>query len=196
MPVAWSPDGKWLASGCGTGYSQTVGTGSPGRRGSGRNNHLLKPWAQRPGLESGQSVHRLGGNGGTVRLWDVVTRQRVRTLSMHIGRGDVTALAWSPGRQAAGRGRVDRRSGTSDLGAGTWQVALVLGAHAGEVQSPTLAWSPDGSAWPGRPSIGRSRSGTPTAGEPGGPAAPPWRMTWRGSWRRVPISGSGTRPRR
>jgi WD40 repeat protein len=133
--VAWSPDGKRLA------------TGSEDK--------TAKVWDAATGKElltlSGHSApvnsiawspdgKRLatGSDDKTAKVWDAATCKELLTLSGH--RGKVLSVGWSPD---------DKRLATAsyDATAKVWDVAtgkelLTLSGHSGMVLS--VAWSPDG----------------------------------------------------
>jgi WD40 repeat protein/serine/threonine protein kinase len=142
--VAFSPDGKRLASGSGGSVEQ--GELVPGE---------VKVWDAQTGREllslkgGGSSVvfspdgKRLAGAGGDeVKVWDAQTGQELLTI-----KGAGGNLAFSPDgkRLASGRGNQFREGGQGDVkvwDAQTGQVLLTLQGHTGQVLS--VAFSPDG----------------------------------------------------
>jgi WD40 repeat protein/GTPase SAR1 family protein len=91
--IAWSPDGRWLAS---------------------------------------------PSNDTTIRIWDTVTGDVVRTLKEHTGA--VISVAWSPDGRRLASAADDQSVRLWD--AETGQAQQTLEGHTGNVKS--VAWSPDG----------------------------------------------------
>ncbi|MBM3736870.1 MAG: hypothetical protein FJW39_13890, partial [Acidobacteria bacterium] len=133
--VAWSPDGRQLASGS--------------------SNQTVKEWDARTGqLQRTLTGHSRGVNSvawspdgrqlasgsddNTVKVWDARTGQLQRTLTGHSD--TVISVGWSPdGRQLAS-GSHDNTVKVWD--AGTGQLQRTLTGHSQLVNS--VAWSPDG----------------------------------------------------
>src|SRR5271166_4731395 len=135
LSVAWSPDGKRLATGS--------------------DDHTAKVWD----AASGQEVLTLKGNNGyvysvawspdgkrlatgsldhTAKVWDAASGQEVLPL-----KGDtdcVRSVAWSPDGKRLATGSLDQTAKVWDAASG--QEVLTLKGHNGSVLS--VAWSPDG----------------------------------------------------
>jgi WD40 repeat protein len=135
--VAYSPDGRWLATAC---------RGGAVRLWEAKTRRLVRILIV-PGT-TGQSLRGLAWapdsrylatchQDGAVELWEAATGQLVRTLRC---RGEVYTVAWSPdGRSLAGSGWIP------DVP--IWDVAsgVLRGMLKGHTQGvPGLAWSPDG----------------------------------------------------
>ena len=133
--VAWSPDGRFLASGS-RDNTVRVWDAADGR--------LLRTLAGHTGWvpsvawsPDGRTLAS-GSDDRTVRVWDAGTGQLLRTLAGHTGW--VPSVAWSPdGRYLA--------SGSLDDTVRVWEAATgrllrTLERHTAGVYS--VAWSPDG----------------------------------------------------
>jgi WD40 repeat protein len=135
LSVAWSPDGRTLASGS---SDRTVklweaATGKLLATLQGHTGEVYSiAWSP-----DGKTLAS-GSDDRTVMLWDAATGKLLMTLQGHAG--EVLSVAWSPdGRTLA--------SGSSDWTvklweAGTGKLLATLQGHTGEVYS--IAWSPDG----------------------------------------------------
>ena len=113
--VAFSPDGKTLASGSDGQDDQAVGRGH--RRGAGHpqgaHGHGVRPW------RSARTARRWprASEDKTIKLWDVPTGKDRATLEGHTGAVYVRGV--QPGRQDAGLGRAT----TTRSSCGTWPPA-------------------------------------------------------------------------
>ena len=91
--VAFSPDGKRLASGCRRQNGEGVGCadrpGTPHLQGAHRR-------GQQRGLQPGRQAPGRGCEDGTVKVWDAQTGQEARTLKGHTG----SVAAWPSARTA------------------------------------------------------------------------------------------------
>jgi hypothetical protein len=134
--VAFSPDGRLLASGSGDKDDQAVGGGQWQPRA-----HPLRP--HRPGQFRGVQPRRAAAGlrlrDKTIKLWEVATGSLVRTLSGHTDW--VRSVAFSPDGRLLASGSGDNR--TIKL----WEVASgslvrTLSGHTNWVNS--VAFSPDG----------------------------------------------------
>lgn len=133
--VAWSPDGKTLAS---AGCDQTV------RQWEASSGKLLQTVKGHDGCVNtvawspdGKTIAS-GGADGVILLWEASTGKRQGTLLGHDG--GVTSLAWSPDGKMLASGGFD---GTIRLWAATDGKTLrTLQGHARGVRG--IAWSPDG----------------------------------------------------
>ena len=133
--IAWSPDGKWLAS---PSNDKTIRiwdavTGKVVRTLAGHTNTVYSVAWSPDGRRLASA-----SDDQTVRLWDIETGQDLRTLKGHSG--GVNSVAWSPdGRRLA--------SASDDATIRLWdaetgQALRTLAGHSHQLNS--VAWSPDG----------------------------------------------------
>ena len=133
--VAWSPDGKQLASANGdtTIKIWDVSTGQVVQTLSGHADVVLSvAWSP-----DGKWLAS-GGDDTTIKIWDISTGHVVQTLSGHAD--VVKSVAWSPDGKQLASGSYDQTIKIWDISTG--QVVQTLSGHAGWVES--VAWSPDG----------------------------------------------------
>lgn len=141
--VAWSPDGKRIASGS---WDQTVqvwdannGALSFIYRGHTTNVNAVA-WSparmsQRIASASGNSFFK---GEHVVQVWDAATKSRSLTYQGHTQ--PVHAVAWSPGDTHIASGSEDKTVQVWDASSGN--LSLSYSRHTGTVTS--VAWSPDG----------------------------------------------------
>jgi hypothetical protein len=133
--VAWSPDGKTLASGSRDNMVKLWDTAT-GKLLSTLEGHSGEVWSV-AWSPDGKTLAS-GSSDQTVKLWDTATGKLLTTLQGH---NDVVAsVAWSPDGKILA-------SGSSDKTVKLWEAATgkpltTLEGHTGTVYS--VAWSPDG----------------------------------------------------
>jgi hypothetical protein len=135
LTLAWSPDGKRLASGS---EDRTIrlwnAAGGPAHRTLERH----ADWVSRVAWSPDGRMLASGSSDGTIQLWDAQMGEVLRVLAGHTGW--ITGLAWSPDGQTLASGSSD---GTIQLwDSRGWELRRTLQGHTGLVLS--LAWSPDG----------------------------------------------------
>jgi WD40 repeat protein len=133
--IAWSPDGRLLATPFGdkTVRVRDAGTGHLVRTLEGHTNDVVTvSWSPDGRLLAS------GGQEGTVRVWDAGTGQPVRHLEGHTLW--VKSLSWSPDGRLLTSGGDDGTVRVWD--AGTGQPVRKLGGNTGLANS--VSWSPDG----------------------------------------------------
>jgi WD40 repeat protein len=135
LSVAWSPDGKTLASGS-RDHAIKLWDGPSGqllRTLRGHSDYVLSvAWsADGRTLASGSEDH-------TVKLWDGASGQLLRTLGGHSE--SVTSVAWSPNGKTLASGSADHTVKLWDGASG--QLLRTLSGHSATVES--VAWSADG----------------------------------------------------
>ncbi|MFN0104215.1 MAG: eIF2A-related protein [Bryobacteraceae bacterium] len=133
--VAWSPDGKQLASGS---VDKTVkvwdaGSGQLLRTLSGHSVGVSSvAWSP-----DGKQL-ATGSRDNTVKVWDAGSGQLQRTLTGHSA--SVVSVAWSPDGRRLASGSSDNTVKVWEAGSG--QLQRTLTGHSDSVRS--VAWSPDG----------------------------------------------------
>jgi WD40 repeat protein len=135
--LAWSPDGKMLASFAEEGWLWGTAAGQPLRALTGRPPGRVTVIAWSP---DGTSLATADPHRAAVDLWDAATGKHRRTLSGHAA--GVTALAWSPGGGLLASGSLDK---TVRL----WKAAgdleeTLKDPPGGPAKVFALAWLPDG----------------------------------------------------
>src|SRR6266496_1412446 len=142
MGVAWSPDGKRIASGSNDGTVQVWDAANGGHVYTYRG-HLERvvtvAWSP-----DGKRIAS-GSNDDTVQVWDAANGGHVYTYRRHADA--VWGVAWSPDgkRIVSGSGNID--TGRGDTTAQVWDAAngghvLIYLGYSEPVW--TVAWSPDG----------------------------------------------------
>jgi WD40 repeat protein len=133
--VAWSPDGRLLASG-GKERTILVWAAEDGRR-----VHSLRGHQQTMGAlawsPDGQMLAS-GSDDNTIRIWEVATETAVMTLRSHWN--SVLSVAWSPNGQMLASGSVDHQ-------VILWDIKTARPSHAFAEHTDAVncvVWSPNG----------------------------------------------------
>ncbi|MDC0708830.1 AAA family ATPase [Stigmatella sp. ncwal1] len=135
LSVAWSPDGRTLASGS---FDNTLklwapSSGSLLRTLSGHSDSVLSvAWSP-----DGRTLAS-GSNDNTLKLWAPSSGSLLRTLSGHSD--SVLSVAWSPDGRTLASGSNDNTLKLWDTSSGS--LLRTLSGHSSPVSS--VAWSPDG----------------------------------------------------
>ena len=135
VSVAWSPDGKRVATASldGTAKVWDVGTGKDSLTFRGHK-HFVNSVAWSP---DGKQL-ATASYDETAKVWDAATGQEVMTLRGH--RGWVNSVAWSPDGKRLATSSTDHTAKVWD--ATTGQEVLTLRGHHAYVNG--VAWGPDG----------------------------------------------------
>jgi WD40 repeat protein len=135
--LAWSPDGRWIASGA---WDNTVqvwdaATGTQRLLFSGHSDHVISvAWSPNGRFLASAS------DDGTAKIWDAQTGGVSITYTGH-GGGSVWSVAWSPDGSLIASGGRDNTAQVWN--ATTGQQLHLLSGHSDAVRS--VCWSPDGS---------------------------------------------------
>ncbi len=133
--LAWSPDGRSLASGS---LDNTVrlwdaASGRELRNMTGHTN-----WVEAVAWSPDGRSLASGSMDSTIKIWEAASGRELRTFTGH--RGTAAALAWSPDGRSLASGSLDYTVKIWDAASGR-ELRTITG-HKGPVTA--LAWSPDG----------------------------------------------------
>jgi WD40 repeat protein len=136
ISVAWSPDGRHLASGSGDLGAIIIWDSQSGEQVASLTSHTFETNTVAWSPDGGRLA--FDSRGDTVTIWDSQNRKQVATLTGHTN--SVNSVAWSPdgSRLASGAGDGVIIIWNSQSG----EQAITLTGHIFEVNS--VAWSPDG----------------------------------------------------
>jgi len=150
LTLAWSPDGKHIASGAADGIVK-VWDASRGQTSVTYRGHTAAINAVSWSPDSSQIAS--GGTDGTVQVWDAATGRSLFTYRGHAGA--VNAVAWQVGARLLPGPEARIASGGDDHTVQVWSIGpasnqawalqgeiLMYRGHAGPLTSVT--WSPEG----------------------------------------------------
>lgn len=184
--VAWSPDGKWLAS-----------SGNDG---------TVQVWnAQNGDLRWKTSVARFafavvwspdgtkiaaGGSAGSLAVLNAATGA---SMAIYLGQGgDIEGIAWSPDSKYFVSGSQDNTANVWDVQAG--KALVTYKGHSGAVER--VAWSPDGksiasASYDGTVQTWEAATGKQITIYKGHGGVPVWEVAWSPDGTRI-VSGTGS----
>jgi WD40 repeat protein len=143
--IAWSPDGKWLATTAGADFTGRIWDASPGGSTlSGGHSTVANVIVWSP---DGKRLVTAGLEGIGI-IWDAATGQNLITLSGHTD--EIQIAAWSPEGSRIATTSWDNTAKVWD--ANTGEELLTFHGHEGEPMGPFIntnaifgvSWSPDG----------------------------------------------------
>jgi hypothetical protein len=202
--VAFSPDGRLLASGSTDKHDQAVGGSQWQPRAHPHRPHrdVTGPWRSAPTGASWPQAPRTRTHGASCGRWPVAAScapsQATPALSQCPWRSAPTGGCWPPAPAGVGTGR---RRRDQAVGGGQWQrSAHPHGPH--RLVSGPWRSAPTGGCWPPAPMTGRSSCGmwpvaekcAPSRATPGSVNGP-WRSAPTGGcWLQAPAAKSRTTP--